>query len=143
MKILIINGPNLNLLGLRQPDIYGTETMDDVLAAVRREFPDHDIEYFQSNHEGALIDRIQDARYGACKADAIVLNAGGYTHTSVALADAVSAIEPLPVIEVHISDISKREEFRRHSYLTAVCRQTIAGHGTKVYAMAVCALIGR
>ncbi len=140
MKILIVNGPNLNLLGLRQPEIYGSQTMDDVLADLRREFPQHDIEYFQSNHEGALIDRLHEAAYGNHTADAVVLNAGGYTHTSIALADAVSAIAPLRVVEVHISNTAAREEFRRHSFLAPVCCRTIAGFGTKGYSLAIQAL---
>lgn len=148
-RILILNGPNLNLLGLRQPEIYGTTTMAEILAGLKRDFPDVKILYFQSNHEGLIIDRIQAACYGPeClgddyplelfeqmidRADAIVLNAGGYTHTSVALADAVASVQ-IPVIEVHLSDISSREPFRRHSFLTPVCRATIAGLGPAVYA---------
>lgn len=139
-KILIINGPNLNLLGVREPGIYGAESMEAVLAQLRREFADVDIEYFQSNHEGAIIDRLHDAAYGASPADGIVLNAGGYTHTSVAIADAIAAI-PVPVVEVHISNVHAREEFRHHSYLSPVCRGTIAGFGVKVYALAVRALL--
>lgn len=146
--ILIVNGPNLNLLGIRQPEIYGTVTMDEILKDLKKDFRDVKILYFQSNHEGLLIDRIHSAQYGLdClgdnypeeffelmvdKADAIVLNAGGFTHTSVALRDAVASVT-IPVIEVHLSDISNREEFRRHSYLTDVCRATIAGLGPAVY----------
>lgn len=140
--ILIINGPNLNLLGRRQPDIYGTETMDDVLGALQAEFAGTAIEYYQSNHEGDLIDRIQEAGYGDKRYDGIVLNAGGYTHTSVAIADAVASVE-VPVVEVHISNIAAREEFRRHSLLSAVCRGTICGFGTAVYRLGVAALLGR
>lgn len=139
-KILIINGPNLNLLGVREPGIYGAESMEAVLAQLRREFADVDIEYFQSNHEGVIIDRLHAAAYGASPADGIVLNAGGYTHTSVAIADAIAAI-PVPVVEVHISNVHAREEFRHHSYLSPVCRGTIAGFGVKVYALAVRALL--
>lgn len=139
-KILIVNGPNLNLLGVREPGIYGAESMEAVLAQLRREFADVDIEYFQSNHEGVIIDRLHDAAYGASPADGIVLNAGGYTHTSVAIADAIAAI-PVPVVEVHISNVHAREEFRHHSYLSPVCRGTIAGFGVKVYALAVRALL--
>lgn len=139
-KILIVNGPNLNLLGVREPGIYGAESMEVVLAQLRREFADVDIEYFQSNHEGAIIDRLHAAAYGASPADGIVLNAGGYTHTSVAIADAIAAI-PVPVVEVHISNVHAREEFRHHSYLSPVCRGTIAGFGVKVYALAVRALL--
>lgn len=139
-KVLIVNGPNLNLLGVREPGIYGAESMEAVLAQLRREFADVDIEYFQSNHEGAIIDRLHAAAYGASPADGIVLNAGGYTHTSVAIADAIAAI-PVPVVEVHISNVHAREEFRHHSYLSPVCRGTIAGFGVKVYALAVRALL--
>ena len=139
-KILIVNGPNLNLLGVREPGIYGAESMEAVLAQLRREFADVDIEYFQSNHEGVIIDRLHAAAYGASPADGIVLNAGGYTHTSVAIADAIAAI-PVPVVEVHISNVHAREEFRHHSYLSPVCRGTIAGFGVKVYALAVRALL--
>lgn len=137
MRILIANGPNLNLLGRRQPEIYGHTTMDDILAEVRSEFADAaTIDYFQSNCEGALIDRLQSAGYGPDTADAVVLNAGGYTHTSVALADCVSAI-PIPVAEVHLSDVMAREPFRHHSYLTAVCAFTLTGLGPGVYAAAI------
>ncbi|NPA46681.1 MAG: type II 3-dehydroquinate dehydratase [Chlorobi bacterium] len=132
-KILIINGPNLNLLGKRKPEIYGRRSFDDYLKELRQSFPDLIIDYFQSNHEGDLIDRLHaaDGRYTG-----VVLNAGGYTHTSVALRDAVEAVE-VPVTEVHISDIRRREAFRRHSYLTDVCRATYAGHGLDGYRMAV------
>lgn len=136
MKVLILNGPNLNLLGLRQPEIYGRRTMDDILAECRAAHPGIEIEYFQSNHEGAIIDRIQQAGYGASdeRADAIVLNAGGYTHTSVAIADAIAAV-PIPVVEVHISDITAREPFRRHSYLTPVCAATLLGPDCYLHAL--------
>lgn len=140
MKILIINGPNLNLLGSREPDVYGHTTMDDIISGLRAEFNDIEISYYQSNHEGDLIDRLHEAAFGHCRADAVVLNAGGYTHTSVALADAVAAIAPIPVVEVHISNVHAREPFRRQSYLSPVCAGTITGFGTKVYALAICAL---
>lgn len=140
-KVLIINGPNLNLLGRREPGVYGTATMDDIIADVRARFGNTEISYFQSNHEGALIDCLHEAAYGPSPVDGIVLNAGGYTHTSVALADAVAAIAPLPVIEVHISNVYAREPFRRLSYLSPVCAGTITGLGTRVYALAVEALI--
>lgn len=137
-KVLIINGPNLNLLGRRQPEIYGHTTMAEILDGLNREFPDLKIDYFQSNHEGALIDRLQEAGYGPQerRPDAIVLNAGGYTHTSVAIADAIAAID-VPVVEVHLSDISSREPFRRHSFLTAVCAATITSLGPAVYSEAL------
>ena len=135
-RILILNGPNLNLLGRRQPEIYGTVTLDEIIAKLRLEFPEVIIDHVQSNHEGVLIDALHEAGYGPVHYDGIVFNAGGYTHTSVALADAVAAI-PVPVIEVHLSDISSREPFRRHSYLTPVCADTISGLGADVYPIAV------
>mgnify|MGYP000035913354 FL=1 len=133
-KILIINGPNLNMLGLREPEIYGRKTYDDLIKYISDYCKGKALlEFFQSNHEGAIIDEIQKAR-GVY--DGIILNAGGYTHTSVAVADAVSAAG-VPTVEVHISDIHKREPFRHHSYLTAVCKKTIMGHGFEGYTMAV------
>lgn len=139
-RILILNGPNLNLLGRREPGIYGSATMDDVLAAVRGEFPAAEIYYEQHNSEGALIDALQQAAFGPARVDGVVLNAGGYTHTSVALADAAAAID-IPVIEVHISNVHAREAFRRQSYLSPVCSGTISGLGTRCYALAVRALL--
>lgn len=138
MKILIVNGPNLNLLGRRQPEIYGSRAMDDILDEVRAAFPGVEINYYQSNHEGALIDKIQEAGYDPA-VRGIILNAGGYTHTSVALADAVAAV-PVPVVEVHLSNIAAREDFRRTSLLAPVCRGTISGLGPAVYELAVRAL---
>lgn len=140
MKILIINGPNLNLLGTREPGIYGTTSMDDILARLRRTLPGVEIDYYQSNHEGDLIDRIHEAAYGARRADGIVLNAGGYTHTSVALADAVAAVH-IPVAEVHLSNTAARETVRHTSLLSAVCAGTVTGFGDRVYELAVMALI--
>ena len=141
MKIVIINGPNLNLLGKREPSIYSTRSMEQVLVDIQRAHMDVHFQYMQSNHEGDLIDWIQ--RYGieamrreGDEAKGIVLNAGGYTHTSVALRDAVACAE-VPVVEVHISDISQREEFRRHSLLTDICAHSIIGHGTDGYLEAV------
>lgn len=139
MKVLIINGPNLNLLGRRQPEIYGTASMEDILADLVRRYPDMEIEYRQSNHEGDLIDWLQEAGYSENGYTGIVLNAGGYTHTSVALADAVAAI-PLPVVEVHLSNVAAREPERRTSLLSAVCAGTVAGFGAAVYRLAVEAL---
>ena len=124
MKVLIINGPNLNLLGRREPGIYGSQTMDAALDACRRIA---DIEYFQSNHEGALIDKLPQVGFSKDYAG-IVLNAGAYTHTSLALADAIAAIE-LPVVEVHISNVHAREEIRHRSLISGVCRGVIAGFG--------------
>ena len=131
MKVLILNGPNLNRLGIRQPDIYGSKNMAQILLEIQRTWPEVHFMYVQSNHEGDLIDQIQ-----TFEGDGIVLNAGGYTHTSVALRDAVEDCE-IPVVEVHISDIAKREPFRRTSLLTDVCAYSIIGHGTDGYAEAV------
>lgn len=139
-KILILNGPNLNLLGKREPEIYGTDTLHDIMEGVRCRFPDIEIVDRQSNHEGVLIDEIQAAAFGEHPFDGIVLNAGGYTHTSVALADAVAAVN-IPVVEVHISNIHAREPFRRESYLSPVCRGTIFGFGPAVYSLALEALL--
>lgn len=131
MQILILNGPNLNRLGLRKPELYGSKSMAQILLDIQRIRPEVYLTYFQSNHEGDLIDQIQ-----AFEGDGIVLNAGGYTHTSVALRDAVEECE-VPVVEVHISDISKREPFRQISLLTDVCAHSIIGHGTDGYEQAV------
>jgi len=137
MKIIIINGPNLNLLGKRQPTIYGNRSFDDYFKTLCNEFPSIELAYFQSNHEGALIDKLQEVGFDW---DGIVLNAGGYTHTSVALTDAVAAIET-PVIEVHISNIYEREPFRHHSYLKVNCIESIVGKGLAGYKDAVDYLI--
>ena len=131
MTILILNGPNLNRLGLRKPEIYGSKTMAQILLEIQRIWPEVRFTYYQSNHEGDLIDQIQ-----AFEGDGIVLNAGGYSHTSVALRDAVEE-STVPVVEVHISDITKREPFRRTSLLTDVCAHSIIGKGTDGYQMAV------
>lgn len=138
MKILILNGPNLNLQGRRDTDVYGTETFESCLAKLRERYPDHDFDYRQSNLEGELIDALHAAseRY-----DGVVLNAGGYTHTSVALRDAVSAV-PTPVVEVHISSILAREEFRHISLLAPVVKGSIMGFGLESYRLGVEALIG-
>ena len=137
-KILIINGPNLNLLGTREPGIYGNETMADVIERLRSRFADINIDYFQSNHEGAIINRLHDAD----KEDfvGVVLNAGAYTHTSLAIADAISAIS-LPVVEVHISNIAARESIRHTSLISSVCRGIIAGFGTDSYRLGIEALL--
>lgn len=131
MQILIINGPNLNRLGKRKLEVYGSLSMAQILLDIQRIWPDVHFVYKQSNHEGDLIDWIQ-----AFEGDGIVLNAGGYSHTSVALRDAVEECEK-PVVEVHISDITKREPFRQISLLTDVCARTIIGHGTDGYKEAV------
>lgn len=140
MKILILNGPNLNHLGTRKPELYGTKTMAQILLDIQRTWPEVYLEYKQSNHEGDLIDWIQEASnlspLTANRYDGIVLNAGGYSHTSVALRDAVEECE-VPVVEVHISDISKREPFRQTSLLTDVCAHSIIGKGTDGYLKAV------
>jgi 3-dehydroquinate dehydratase-2 len=130
-QILIINGPNLNLLGTRQPQIYGEITFDDVLADLRNKFPNTKIDFLQSNHEGQIIDALQQSSHNG-----IVINAGGFTHTSVAIRDAISAIE-VPVVEVHISNISARESFRHESLLSSVCQGVIFGFGVKGYELAV------
>lgn len=139
MEILILNGPNLNLQGRRDPDVYGTQTFDGLLASLRERYPQARIDYRQSNVEGELVDALQQAegRY-----DGVVLNAGGYTHTSVALRDAVSAIA-VPVVEVHISSILAREEFRHVSLLAPVAVGSIMGFGLESYRLGVEALLGR
>lgn len=134
MKILILNGPNLNLLGRREPDIYGSQSFEAYLEELQRAFPEQELIHEQTNHEGVIIDLLQE--YGFGKADAILLNAGGYTHTSIAIRDAVSAIDT-PVAEVHISDTSRREPFRRLSYLSDVCAFTVMGHGLDSYRIAI------
>ena len=136
MKILILNGPNLNRLGTRKPEIYGSKTMAQILLDIQRALPEVRLTYFQSNHEGDLIDQIQ-----AFEGDGIVLNAGGYSHTSVALRDAVEECE-VPVIEVHISNIKAREPFRQVSLLTDVCAHSIIGKGTGGYVEAVEWILG-
>ena len=137
MNILILNGPNLNLQGRRNPEIYGTSTFEELFGELKPRFPGVELDYFQSNHEGALIDTIQQAegRY-----DGIVLNAGGYTHTSVALRDAVAAVS-VPVVEVHISSILAREGFRHTSMLAPVVRGSIMGFGLDSYRLGVEALL--
>lgn len=133
MKIIIINGPNLNLLGVRQPEIYGNQTFEDYLQTLTDKFPDVEIVYFQNNSEGALIDKLQEIGFSY---DGIVFNPGGYSHTSVAIADAVSSIKT-PVVEVHISNIYAREEFRRHSYISPSCKAVISGLGLLGYESAI------
>ena len=133
MKILIINGPNLNLIGRREPEIYGTQSLDEFLNSVKKRFPEHQIDTFQSNHEGCLIDKLHEAM---SKYDGVVMNPGGYAHTSIALADAVRAIA-IPVVEVHISNIFEREAFRHHSYTAEAAVHTIVGHGLEGYAEAI------
>ena len=133
MKIQIINGPNLNLLGVRGPGIYGDSSFESYLPQLRAKFPDVDIEYFQSNCEGALIDKLQEVGFTY---DGVVLNAGAYTHTSIALYDCVRALQ-CPVVEVHISNVHQREAFRHHSYIASACVGVICGFGLKSYELAV------
>ncbi len=139
MKVLFLNGPNLNLLGTRQPEIYGRTTLADIEARVRTRAAalGAEIDFRQSNHEGELVDWIQAARGTA---DVIVLNAAAYTHTSVALRDALAAVD-VPAIEIHLSNIHAREPFRHHSHLAAVCRGVIAGFGAESYLLALQAAV--
>lgn len=134
MSLLILHGPNLNLLGTREPSVYGTATLEDLEADLRAAFPEADLDFFQSNHEGALIDRLHQAHAEA--AGGVVFNPGGYTHTSVALRDAVAAIAP-PVVEVHLSNVHAREGFRRRSLIAPACVGQISGLGAAGYHLAV------
>lgn len=138
MKIQIINGPNLNLLGRREPGIYGSSSFDDYLQKLRATYPDVEINYYQSNIEGELIDKMQQIGFSC---DGIVLNAGAYTHTSIALQDCIRSLQA-PVIEVHISNVHKREEFRHHSMISCACTGVICGFGLDSYRLAVEALKG-
>lgn len=135
MKVLIINGPNLNLLGKREPHIYGTETFEDYLVLLRHQYPAIEIQYFQSNHEGDLIDALQKVGFDE-SFTGIVLNGGAYTHTSIAIADAIGAIKT-PVVEVHISNIHARETFRHHSWFSEKCVGVIVGLGLTGYKLAI------
>ncbi len=137
MKIMVINGPNLNMVGIREKNIYGTMSFSDMINYIEQEAKKRNVEVScrQSNHEGDLVDWIQEAYFE--KYDGIVINPGAYTHTSIALADAVKAIAPLPVIEVHISDINSREEFRHISYEAPYCLDQIKGHGIQGYIEAI------
>lgn len=133
MKIQIVNGPNLNLLGVREPGIYGSESFESYLAKLREQYPEVEIEYYQSNVEGELINKIQEVGFSF---DGIVLNAGAYTHTSIALHDCIRAIK-CPVVEVHISNVHQREEFRHHSFISAACKGVICGFGLNSYRLAI------
>jgi 3-dehydroquinate dehydratase II len=133
MKIAIINGPNLNLLGIREPGIYGRQTFEDFLKGLKEKYPDIQIDYFQSNVEGDLVNELQRVGFSY---DGILLNAAAYTHTSVAIGDAVSAIKT-PVLEIHISNVSAREEYRLRSYIAAKCIGTITGLGLKGYELGI------
>ena len=133
MKIIIINGPNLNLLGIRKKEVYGKQSFEEYFVGLQKEFESNDLEYFQSNSEGSLIDKLHEVGFSY---DGIILNAGAYSHTSIAIADAIEAIDT-SVIEVHISNIFSRERFRRHSYLTKNCKGVISGLGLKGYSLAL------
>lgn len=132
-KIIIVNGPNLNLLGKREPEIYGTLSFEEYFETLKTAFSEIDLFYFQSNHEGDLLDKIHEIGFSY---DGIILNAGAYTHTSIAIADAIAAIKT-PTIEVHISNIHARETFRHHSFLAKNCVGSIVGLGLKGYALAI------
>lgn len=133
MKLIIINGPNLNLLGKREPEVYGNETFEEYLISLQKKFPDVELEYFQSNVEGELIDKIHEVGFSY---DGIILNAAAYTHTSVGIGDAIKAIE-VPVVEVHISNTFAREEFRHHSYISPVAKGVVLGFGLQSYDLAI------
>ena len=139
MKILVINGPNLNFLGIREPQHYGSETYEGLLQKIKNycEKKQIDLQFCQSNHEGALVDAIQQAYFD--QVDGIVINPGAYTHTSIALLDAVKSVQ-IPTVEVHISKVEEREAFRQISYIRAACICTITGHGTDGYLEAIDAL---
>lgn len=151
MKILIINGPNLNLLGKREPGIYGSQTFEDYLTQLRAAYPQVEVNYFQSNLEGGIVDALHEAgfpgiidenRKGETSPDGIILNAGAYTHTSVAIHDAIKAIS-VPVIEVHISNVHQREEFRHHSFISPAAAGIIIGFGMESYRLALDSFINR
>lgn len=138
MKIQIVNGPNLNLLGVREPGIYGSDSFESYLPKLREQYPDIEIEYYQSNVEGELINKIQEVGFSF---DGIVLNAGAYTHTSIALHDCIRAIK-CPVVEVHISNVHQREDFRHHSFISAACKGVVCGFGLNSYRLAIEGLLG-
>jgi len=133
MKLIIINGPNLNLLGKREPEIYGAHSFDDYFKELQNKFLDVNLSYFQSNIEGEIIDKLHEVGFSY---DGVILNAAAYTHTSVGIGDAVKAIET-PVVEVHISNVHAREEFRHHSYIAANAKGVIVGFGLKSYDLAI------
>lgn len=137
-KLFVINGPNLNLLGEREPGIYGTLTLKEINEGLKRSFPEVEFTFFQSNHEGGLVDSIHQALQ--MNADGIILNAAAYTHTSIALRDAVSSLK-IPTIEVHLSNVYAREDFRHHSQIASVCKGVISGFGPKSYTLAVHAFL--
>jgi len=133
MKLLIINGPNLNLLGKREPEIYGSQTFDEYFKTLKEKYTNISLDYFQSNSEGAIIDKLHEVGFSI---DGVVINAGAYTHTSLAIADAISGITT-PVVEVHISNVHQRESFRHHSYLSSVCKGVVVGFGLKSYELGI------
>lgn len=133
MKLIIVNGPNLNLLGIREKNIYGDTSFEEYFKSIKDKFSNIDLEFFQSNHEGELIEKIQEIGFSY---DGIIINAGGFTHTSVALRDAIASVKT-PAIEVHISNILTREEFRKKSFLSDVCKGIISGLGLKGYEFAI------
>lgn len=133
MRVIIINGPNLNLLGQREPSVYGVDSFEAYFATLQQAYPQLELSYFQSNHEGALLDKLHEVGFSY---DGIILNAGAYTHTSVALHDAIRAITT-PVVEVHISNTFAREAFRHHSYIAAVAKGVIVGFGMESYRLAL------
>ena len=133
MRVIIINGPNLNLLGQREPSVYGADSFEAYFATLQQAYPQLELSYFQSNHEGALLDKLHEVGFSY---DGIILNAGAYTHTSLALHDAIRAITT-PVVEVHISNTFAREAFRHHSYISAVAKGVIVGFGMESYRLAL------
>ncbi|WP_163216600.1 type II 3-dehydroquinate dehydratase [Bacteroides sp. 224] len=139
VNLLIVNGPNLNLLGKREPSIYGDQSIEEYLENMLQQYPEVNVTYFQSNSEGALIDKIHECGFDV---DGIILNAGAYTHTSIALHDAIRAV-PAPVVEVHISNVHARESFRHVSMISAACKGVICGFGLNSYRLAIEALINR
>lgn len=139
MKILILNGPNLNLLGKREPEIYGSTNFEQYIEVLDQQFPEVDLSYYQSNIEGEIIDKLQEVGFSH---DAILLNAGGYTHTSVAISDAIKAIET-PVMEIHISNIHSREEYRHKSIISGSCIGMIAGLGLEGYLLGIAYFINQ
>ena len=138
MKIMVINGPNLNLLGKREPSVYGTRGFEDFFLELQTRFPKHELHYYQSNVEGELVGKIQEVGFSF---DGIVLNAGAYTHTSIAIHDAIGAVST-PVVEVHISNVYAREEYRHKSLITSKCAGLLTGFGLEGYAMAINYLTG-
>jgi len=137
MQLIIINGPNLNLLGKREPEIYGSTSFEEYLATLKKAFPTVELSYFQSNIEGEIIDKLHETGFSY---DGIILNAGAYTHTSIAIADAVASIKT-PVIEVHISNVFAREKYRHHSFISKHCAGVIVGFGLSSYRLAINSLI--